>query len=285
MNGKIRTYLNIALSRLYVLPWNWLFSLFVSVCIIAMVNYKHPFGAHVEKIPHHHWLLSGIGCMCIAMYLLFFRIFPIIFGHIYRRDQLPVPMEIINMILFVVFMCWGNYLYVAHFLPPLRITSEFLCCIIYFTVVYNFLPLLAIYSLRDFYLRHFKKEIATQPTEIIVSEPVLSVSVDLTAMKGRVYLSEEISYFKVNGNYVNLYFDSKTPQPFEILTGSMTQLKELMVSHPQFQRCHRSYMLNTSKIRKCTGNNALLRVYLQHCDVEFKVYRNFSSKFIMYKRV
>lgn len=283
MIGKIRTYLNFTLPRPNAMPWSWLFSLFVLVCIIAMLNYEHPFGAHVEKIPHHHWLLSGIGCMCIAMYLLFFRIFPIVFRHIYRRDQLRVPMEIINMILFVILMCWGNYLYVTGFLPPLHISSEFLSCIIYFTVLYNFLPLLAIYSLRDFYLRHFKKEIATQPTEIIAPEAVLSTSVDLTAMKGRVYLSEEISYFKVNGNYVNLYFDSKTPQPYETLTGSMAQLKELLVSHPEFQRCHRSYMLNTSKIRKCMGNNALLRVYLQHCDVEFKVYRNFSSKFINYK--
>jgi len=249
-----------------------------------MVNYKHPFGAHVEKIPHYHWLLSGIGCLCMAIYLLFFRFFPILFRRIYRRDQLSAQMEIMNVILFVVLMCRGNYLYVAEVMPPLHIPSDFLYCIIYFTVVYNFFPLLAIYSLRDFYLRHFKKEIViTQPPEITAPEPVLSKSVDLTAMKGRVYLSEEISYFKVNGNYVNLYFDSKTPQPYEILTGSMAQLEELLLSHPEFQRCHRSYMLNTRKIRKCTGNNGLLKVYLQHCDVEFNVYRNYIHKFINYK--
>jgi hypothetical protein len=284
MNGKIRTYLNITLSRLFVLPWNWLFSLFVSVCIIAMVNYKHPFGAHVEKIPHYHWLLSGIGCMCIVIYLLFFRIFPIILRRIYRRDNLPTQLEIMNVILFVILMCSGNYLYVAEVLPPLRISSEFLYSIVYFTVVYNFLPLMAIYSLPDLYLKHFRKEIVTaQLPEIIVPEPVLLKSVDLTGMKGRVYLSEEISYFKVNGNYVNLYFDSKTAQPCEMLSGSMAQLEELLVAHPQFQRCHRSYMLNTLKIRKCTGNNGLLKVYLQHSDIEFNVYRNYIHKFINYK--
>ncbi|MDD4990889.1 MAG: LytTR family DNA-binding domain-containing protein [Paludibacter sp.] len=283
MNGKIRTYLNISLPRPYTMPWSSLFALFVSVCIIVMVNYKHPFGAHVEKIPHYHWLLSGIGCLCMAMYLLFFRIFPLLFRRIYGRNDLPVPMEIINFILFVILMYSCNYLYVAEFLPPVCISSEFLYCIIYFTVVYNFLPLLAIYSLPDFFLRHFKKQPATQATEIIAPTPVLSKRVDLTAMKGGAYPSEEISYFKVNGNYVNLYFDSNAPKPYEVLTGSMAQLEELLLPHPEFQRCHRSYMLNTRKIRNITGNIGLLKVHLQHCDVVFKVYRNYSHKFIHYK--
>jgi len=283
MTRKIRTYLNLALLRLFCMPWGWLFSLFVTVCIIAMLNYKQPFGAQVEKIPHHHWLLSGAGCMCVSIYLLFFRIFPILFRRIYHRDQLPIPMEIINVSLFVVLMCLGNYLYVVQMLPPLSISMKFLYCIIYFTVVYNIFPLLAIYSLRDFYFRHFKQEIATQTPEKTAPVPLLSKPVDLTAMKGRVYQSEEISYFMVNGNYVNLYFDSKTAQSYELLTGSMAQLKELLLLHPQFQRCHRSYMLNTSKIRKCTGNIGLLKVYLQHCDVEFRVYRNYIPQFMIYK--
>jgi hypothetical protein len=248
-----------------------------------MLNYKHPFGAHVEKIPHYHGLLSGLGCLCMAIYLLFFRVFPLLFRRINGRDNLPVPMEIINFILYVILMCSANYLYVSKALPPLRISSEFLCCIIYFTVVYNFFPLLAIYSLPDFFFRHFKKKPATQSTEIIAPTPVLLKAVDLTAMKGRIYLSEEISYFKVNGNYVELYFDSKTPKPYEMLSGSMAQLEELLLPHPEFQRCHRSYMLNTRKIRNITGNIGLLKVYLQHCDVVFKVYRNYSPKFIMYK--
>ena len=280
MHGKIVSYLDFSLPRLLTSRRGWLLSLAVSVYIIAMVNFEHPFGGHVEGIPYHHWFLSGLGGVCIVIYLLFFQVFPVVFKNNFNWENATIVEKFFHLMLFTVLMFGANILYVMLVIPPPEITPNYLLHIAYFTVAFNFVPILAFNAYRKISFMIIKKEIKDEIPESSPQQPILSIPVDLTVMKGGIYQPEEIKYFKVYGNYQKMYFDSETPATYEMLTGSMVHLEELLVLHPEFMRCNQKYLINTKKIRTCIGSRSFIMIKLKNCDVEFKVYRNKTAGFM-----
>ena len=280
MNGKIRTYPDFSLPRLLTSQWGWLLSLAVFVYIIVMLNLEHPFGDHVEVIPHHHWLLLGFGWVCLVIYLVFYYVLPLVFEDIFDRENAITVKEMIYMGLFTLIMFVANLVYVMLVIPPPDITPDYLLHILYFTVAFNFVPVFALNALRKICLLKLKVNIPEEIPEILPEKQVLSVPVDLTELKGRIYESEEIKYFEVYGNYLITHFDSKDETEHEMLTGSMKHLEKLLALHPEFQRSHRSYLVNTSKMQKCIGNKAGIKFWLHNCNIEFNVYHKKISTFL-----
>lgn len=280
MHGKLRSYLDLSLPRLLTSRWGWLLSLAVSVYIIAMVNFEHPFGSHVEEIPHHHWFLSGFGCVCIVIYLLFFQVFPMLFKNNFNRENVTIVEKFFHLMLFPVLMYGANILYVMLVIPPPEITPNYLLHIAYFTVAFNFVPILAFNAYRKISFMIIKKEIKEEIPESSPQQPIQSIALDLTMMKGGIYQSEEINFFEVCGNYQKMHFDSKEATSYEMLTGSMVHLEGLLELHPEFMRCNETYLINTRKIETCIGSRSFIMIKLKNCDVEFKVYRNKTAGFM-----
>jgi len=280
MNEKIRNYLHFSLPQLVTLRRGWLLSFAVLSYIIMIVNYEHPFGGPIEQIPHHHRLLSGLGCVCIAIYLLFFQVFPLFFKRVFQWEFKKRHLKFINLLLFTVIMLVANVVYVVKVVPPPAIPSDYLKHIVYFTVMFNFIPVLALQANQKTNFKNSKEELSVEITETTPQQPVQTIPVDLTAMKGRIYQSEEIKYFEVYGNYQKTHFDSKTPTLPDTLTGSMKHLEELLALHPEFKRCNRSFLINTKKIQTCNGSSSFILIKLHDCDVEFKVYREQTSGFL-----
>ena len=257
-----------------------LFSLIISVYIIGMMNFEHPFGNHVETIAHHHWLLSGLGWVCAAIYILSFEVFPLVFKNSFHIPKFFSDWKLFNFSLFVVLMLVANMVYMLFVIPPPEVTLHYSLHIVYYTIVFNLTPILACNYIRIRYFEPVPVEMPETVSEIIPVPVLLQTTVDLRAMNGSVYEKADILYFEVCGNYLKMYMESTGTKTYEMLSGSMAQLEEVLKEHPELMRCHRSYLVNTTKIENCSGNKGLITFYLTNCDKKFNVYNKYIPLFL-----
>jgi DNA-binding LytR/AlgR family response regulator len=80
------------------------------------------------------------------------------------------------------------------------------------------------------------------------------------------------------GNYVEIvsYTDRTTR---ELLRNTLSNLEIQLSQYQHFFRCHRSYIVNLTKITKVSGNAQGLKLTLKHFDETIPVARNYVEKF------
>ena len=102
----------------------------------------------------------------------------------------------------------------------------------------------------------------------------------LEAENGKVALqleNEQIFYVQSEGNYVEVFYESQDKIQKELIRNSLKKL-ENELPQEQFFRCHKSYIVNLSKIQKVEGNARNLELILENIEAKIPVSRSKSQE-------
>jgi len=94
------------------------------------------------------------------------------------------------------------------------------------------------------------------------------------------FMMSDLLYISSQDNYSEFHFTNSTPKAKELLRGSLKLIEEQAVQYPEMIRCHKSYIVNLSKIESIEGNAKGYKLKLINCKVEIPVSRNFPKEII-----
>lgn len=91
-----------------------------------------------------------------------------------------------------------------------------------------------------------------------------------------ILLSSHLICLKSEGNYVSIYHLSGELTKRAVLRGPLKAFEEQLADHPQFIRCHQSYIVNIQLIDRISGNTRAYTLDLKNLDINVPVSRQFK---------
>ncbi|WP_338767862.1 LytTR family transcriptional regulator DNA-binding domain-containing protein [Bernardetia sp. ABR2-2B] len=113
-----------------------------------------------------------------------------------------------------------------------------------------------------------------------IESTLLPKKVVLEAENGKVALQlepNEILYLQSEGNYIEVFYKSENKIQKELIRNSLKKL-EGHLPQDTFFRCHKSYIINLSKVQKVEGNARNLELILEKTENKIPVSRSKSQQ-------
>lgn len=79
--------------------------------------------------------------------------------------------------------------------------------------------------------------------------------------------ASKILFLQAADNYCEIYFDDGRQMQHRIFRSTLKQLEDQLTSFPEFLRVHRSYMVNTQRVDRISGNAQGFRLHLGTMEV------------------
>lgn len=90
---------------------------------------------------------------------------------------------------------------------------------------------------------------------------------------------EDILYAKVSGNYVDVHYLENNCAKHKLLRISLNQFSDSLNDYPFIIRCHRAFMVNTSKLSKVHGNLKGYHLELENTTAKIPVSKSYTRAF------
>jgi len=87
----------------------------------------------------------------------------------------------------------------------------------------------------------------------------------------------QLLYIKASDNYSEVYFTDVTGEKKAILRNSLKAMEEAIGNNDKIIRCHKSYIVNLSKVASVTGNAQGYRLLLNEVKAEIPVSRQLND--------
>ncbi len=131
-----------------------------------------------------------------------------------------------------------------------------------------------IFYLRHEFLKHdFRKLKLTQPT----SETGKMVSLWSDSPKEVFSVQfDDLLYLKSDNNYVSVFYTVNQSVKEQLIRTSLKQL-EKELDNPLLIRCHRSYIINLSKVVSCKNDGHALLLFLTDLESPLRVSRSYKD--------
>jgi hypothetical protein len=88
---------------------------------------------------------------------------------------------------------------------------------------------------------------------------------------------ENVYFISSADNYIKVYLTEGNSIVTKLRRGSLKRTEEDLKNHPQFYRCHRTYIVNLQKVKLVTGNARGLKLNLENCQEEVPVSRSLND--------
>lgn len=108
-------------------------------------------------------------------------------------------------------------------------------------------------------------------TETTVTIPSQTMDEDFTIALSNLY------YVKAADNYIEVHYRNGKLQK-KMLRNTLKRVDELLSSHEQMFRCHKSYMVNLHYVEKVTGNAQGYRLHLKDIETPVPVSRQYNDQ-------
>lgn len=117
------------------------------------------------------------------------------------------------------------------------------------------------------------------PENSILGNPQTPALVELVAENGRDRLSvplPDLLFIESSDNYSTVFFIRNGKPAKELIRGSLSRW-QTQIAAPEVVRCHRSYIVNTGRIRAVSGNAQGYKLHLHGCETPVPVARKYSQ--------
>ncbi|MCD6176399.1 MAG: LytTR family transcriptional regulator [Candidatus Cloacimonetes bacterium] len=88
----------------------------------------------------------------------------------------------------------------------------------------------------------------------------------------------DLLYIKAVENYIEIVTGSRGAQNKKILRCTLKNAEKALENYNYLVRCHRSFIVNTSRIENVTGNSQGIKLKLTGCEIPVPVSRSNASK-------
>ena len=109
-----------------------------------------------------------------------------------------------------------------------------------------------------------------------VSTGVLSIKPETKRSEALILATSDFLFATSDNNYSTIFYLKEGKLERQLLRLSMKNLELQLNGSEAIVRCHRSYMVNKSKIKKFRGNARSLFLELTDCEEKIPVSRSFS---------
>jgi len=87
-------------------------------------------------------------------------------------------------------------------------------------------------------------------------------------------------YIKADGNYCTIFYKEENSVNKKMLRSSLKNIENKVKSDEKIIRCHKSYIINMSKVTNMTGNARGYNFFLNEIDYAIPVSRNFPKSLL-----
>lgn len=268
-------------------PHNALFSrywLLVSAgagCFIALfLIVFQPFGASYWQHPDKNLILAGYGLVTFLCLSGISLTMPLLFKRWYSEANWTVGKEILGVLLILVIISVGNWLYSQwFFVSSFRIKELFSW--IGITVAIGIIPT-TIITLLD-YTRLQRKyatdklSVKTNTEEQPTSASLETITLIAENLKDTFSLSpDELLFIESASNYSEVVFLKENTLQKMLIRSSLSRLEE-QIQNSDIVRCHRSFIVNLKQVTKITGNAQGYKLQLKNVGYPLPVARRYTD--------
>ncbi len=89
--------------------------------------------------------------------------------------------------------------------------------------------------------------------------------------------TDQLYYLAAADNYVQVFYADQAQVKNRMLRTTLKKMEDALAAHPQFFRCHRTYLVNLDKVLQVSGNAQGYRLQLMDQQETIPVSRNLND--------
>ncbi|MEJ2542708.1 MAG: LytTR family DNA-binding domain-containing protein [Calditrichaceae bacterium] len=259
-------------------------SIFFSIFIFTFLTIFQPFG--INEIDKKDLLsfTSGFGIITFIYLILHF----IILDKLSIPEKWTVGKEILSIVTTLLMIGLFNYFYDhIYFSDSIEISGIIQFELYTFSV--GIIPIsIFIIVNQNWLLKKYlneANEINRKKNIKDLENPISGVvTISASNPKSKIkFRNDQIIFIAGCDNYIDINYMSEGKNKNKIVRTTLKKAEEELLNFNEFYRCHKSYIVNISKIAQVQGNAQGLRLQLENSDkiipVSRQLHREFKKKF------
>lgn len=265
-----------------IITGNLVIGLFVAFFLVVF----QPFEINLWQTNFKLLKLAGFGIVSFVVPTFISTVTYLFFSPRTREERWTIGKEIISIIIVLSGIAVGNLLY-GNWLGIMPFSFEGYLTVLFFTCVIGIFPVtLHVMRKHNRYLREnlektraINEEIATHKMNSPEKETTLPhpPEIILTAENGKdVYKldPDSLLYIESSDNYSSVYYCLNNEQKKLLIRSSLKRIESQM-NDQRIVRCHRTFIVNLTKITNVQGNAAGYKLSLLGCETLIPVSRSY----------
>lgn len=250
----------------------------ISLGMFLFVLFFQPFDYQLEDFNDRMIFTLGIAVITFLVLVIFRIVMPVSLTSRIQADSLKISNEVGLIILIWFFITAGNIFYL-HFVGKVALTLSVGVKIALFSAFPSIILKIADVNmalrvqLRHFVRRNIKLEHDLANAEQLQSVPVVLQS-DTQTDKIEL-LPDDIMMIKSADNYVDIYYKTAEKVEHKLLRNTLKNMQQALRDQPDFLRCHRTCIVNTSYIVNMTNSYKGHRLKMLDMEEEIPVSRQY----------
>jgi hypothetical protein len=228
------------------------------------------------------------GSIVILISLIFSIVLPGIYPKLFNNEKWTVLKTLLFFLSTIVFVGLAITLFAYYFDNPNKLSFiNFLGKVMVRAVSLSFFPIIGLVFYFEIQLQKRNHSNAISIISEIQKEnddkPIPSNQEITLAKNTKEAFSikeQDLQYIKAEGNYCKIFYNGNSALKQKLIRSSLKEIEKCIENRDAFIRCHKSYIINISKVSDVSGN---ARGYLFHfSDNDHKVpgSRNLSKSLI-----
>lgn len=238
--------------------WGWRVAAGSGLFVMLFLFFLQPFGMRVEEGQGWQWLRisAEFGFVTVVVTLLWGRLERLL-PAVFNEENWRVWKEIAATLLFVSAIATANMLFAAwRFGFSLSWRSfgywQFATwCVGVFPTVFG------VFSKQMRLMRRYSAEAAALSGQLPHHENTPAAQLVLSGEnqgETLVLAPDDLLYLAAADNYVQVFYRENGQFKNRLLRGALRRMEETLAGHPQFFRCHRTFVVNLDRVARITGN-------------------------------
>lgn len=246
-----------------------------------------PFGIYDAKHENKALFVLGYGLVTFISLLITYFIIPFIFKEFHNNETWTAGKEILhislNIFLITIMNIFYSILFCKDCVPFQANLFEVLFFSFFSVLLIGMFPVAFMVLIYQNFLlkKHINNaEYVNQnlPTKI---QEQNTITIYSNNKKNMLSLnSAQLLAIEANGNYINVYYEDKDKLNREIIRNTLKKTEDVIEKYSNFVRCHKSYIVNLSKLKKVTGNAQGYKLIFDQLDFKIPVSRNLSKQIL-----
>lgn len=261
----------------------WPMIIAISIFIGLFLMIFQPFGLQFIEMENKRLFLLGYGLVTFTCLLLNLILLPLIFTDYFSEDNWTVQRHIIWLMVDIVLIAAGNYLYSVAFQIFPWVGIDGFLRFVGFTIPIGLFPAVILTFIQQ--NRYLKNNLAaSQEINQSIShkeEHMVAETSHLKLDSGNQtfdFAYNQIVYIESEGNYVKVHFLEADKVRFELIRNTLKNVSDLIEGEKLF-RCHRAFIVNLDYVEKVDGNSQGYTLQLNHSETQIPVSRSYTKSF------
>ncbi len=275
---RLKVWLSKPYPALQSVRDRFLASFFFGTFVFLFLIFFQPFGIGTHEGNKAVYLL-GFGSITTSVMLITHFLFPLLFPRLFDADTWTIGKAVMLGIWIVSAITVLNYLYWAVSAEQ-GVTLSALFAFGLITPSVGIFPIMITLFATELYLTDKHTRRARSITARLDSEkdlhPDFSNMIELRGqLQGDILNLREadLVFVQAQDNYCEVHYVDKGNLTSKLLRISLKELDSQVKHNPDMFRCHRSFLVNRTRVAKVTGNAQAYTLHMDIGDVEIPVSR------------